>query len=119
MTTPLRRRRGEQWALMSDTVDAGLDLRRFVPRAWPEQDLPAAGGYGLGRNGSAYQMAAEDIANPVINSPYLPPERHFTIGPTGPTGEVAEGAGGASRTSPCRRARRAARGQSKGSSTLT
>ena len=36
-------------------------------------------------------MARDDIADPVINSPFDPPERHFTIGPNGPTGEIKEG----------------------------
>jgi len=36
-------------------------------------------------------MTSTDIANPVINSPYDPPERYFKIGPDGPTGEVVEG----------------------------
>jgi type III restriction enzyme len=36
-------------------------------------------------------MASEDLVNPVINSPYWPPERYFKIGPEGPTGEVVEG----------------------------
>lgn len=31
------------------------------------------------------------IANPILNGPYDPPERHFEIGPSGPTGEVLAG----------------------------
>ena len=34
---------------------------------------------------------AEPISNPILNSPYEPPQRHFVIGPHGPTGQVAEG----------------------------
>jgi len=34
---------------------------------------------------------AESIANPILNSPYDPPERH---GPHGPTGEIKVGAAG-------------------------
>ena len=36
-------------------------------------------------------MAATDISNPVINSPYHAPEQHFEIGPTGPTGTLLPG----------------------------
>ena len=35
--------------------------------------------------------AADSLANPILNSPYEPPERHFEIGPHGPTGEIQEG----------------------------
>ena len=31
-------------------------------------------------------MAATDIGNPILNSPYEPPEEHFELGPDGPTG---------------------------------
>ena len=34
---------------------------------------------------------AESIANPILNSPYDPPERHFEVGPHGPTGEIKVG----------------------------
>lgn len=34
---------------------------------------------------------AEHLDNPILNSPYEPPSRHFVIGPAGPTGEVKEG----------------------------
>lgn len=34
---------------------------------------------------------AADLSNPIINSPYDPPESHFEIGPTGPTGELLLG----------------------------
>ena len=36
-------------------------------------------------------MAAADISNPIINSPYHPPESHFEIGSTGPTGQLLPG----------------------------
>jgi type III restriction enzyme len=32
-----------------------------------------------------------DLSNPIINSPYDPPESHFEIGPTGPTGQLLLG----------------------------
>lgn len=35
-------------------------------------------------------MAAEGIANPILNSPYDPPARHFELSSTGPTGEIIE-----------------------------
>jgi type III restriction enzyme len=35
--------------------------------------------------------SAERLANPILNSPYLPPEAHFELGPSGPTGEVLPG----------------------------
>ncbi|MGH3191869.1 MAG: hypothetical protein ACRDOL_32425, partial [Streptosporangiaceae bacterium] len=34
---------------------------------------------------------AADLSNPIINSPYDPPESHFEIGPAGPTGVLLAG----------------------------
>jgi type III restriction enzyme len=31
------------------------------------------------------------IDNPILNSPYEPPSRHYVIGPNGPTGEIQDG----------------------------
>ena len=31
------------------------------------------------------------LENPILNSPYEPPGRHFVIGPHGPTGEIKAG----------------------------
>ena len=31
------------------------------------------------------------IDNPILNSPYEQPDRHYVIGPQGPTGDVREG----------------------------
>ncbi len=31
------------------------------------------------------------LSNPILNSPYEPPERHFALGPNGPTGEILPG----------------------------
>jgi len=39
---------------------------------------------------SASDMTAA-LANPILNGPYDPPERHFVIGAKGPTGEIREG----------------------------
>ncbi|MGI8558348.1 MAG: DEAD/DEAH box helicase family protein, partial [Solirubrobacteraceae bacterium] len=36
-------------------------------------------------------MAEPDLSNPILNSPYDPPESHFELGPNGPTGEVRTG----------------------------
>src|SRR5918992_1154480 len=36
-------------------------------------------------------MAAVDLGNPILNSPYEPPEAHFEIGEHGPTGEIILG----------------------------
>ena len=36
-------------------------------------------------------MATADLSNPIINSPYDPPEPHFEIGPSGPTGRDPAG----------------------------
>lgn len=36
-------------------------------------------------------MAAADLANPILNSPFDPPDRHFALGERGPTGEIREG----------------------------
>jgi len=35
--------------------------------------------------------SAETLANPILNSPYDPPGRHFVLGPHGPTGEIRVG----------------------------
>lgn len=34
---------------------------------------------------------SETIENPILNSPYDPPARHFVMGDHGPTGEIADG----------------------------
>lgn len=31
------------------------------------------------------------IDNPILNSPYEQPNRHYVIGPQGPTGEIKDG----------------------------
>lgn len=31
------------------------------------------------------------LDDPILNSPYDPPERHFEVGPNGPTGNVRTG----------------------------
>ena len=31
------------------------------------------------------------LSNPILNSPYDPPEQHFVLGPNGPTGEIRPG----------------------------
>src|SRR3954470_7613783 len=36
-------------------------------------------------------MAEADLTNPILNSPFDPPERHFELGERGPTGEIKEG----------------------------
>ncbi len=36
-------------------------------------------------------MTTADISNPILNSPYSPPERYFELGPHGPTGEIRDG----------------------------
>jgi type III restriction enzyme len=36
-------------------------------------------------------LVAVDLGNPIINSPYHPPQAHFEIGPRGPTGTVLTG----------------------------
>jgi type III restriction enzyme len=36
-------------------------------------------------------MTAIDLTNPILNSPYAPPERHFELGPDGPTGAIIDG----------------------------
>jgi type III restriction enzyme len=33
----------------------------------------------------------QPIDNPILNSPYEQPDRHYIIGPQGPTGEVKDG----------------------------
>lgn len=32
-----------------------------------------------------------DLSNPILNSPYTPPESHFELGPSGPTGVIIPG----------------------------
>jgi len=41
--------------------------------------------------GDATRMDTVDLGNPIINSPYDPPEQHFEIGPNGPTGRLVPG----------------------------
>ena len=36
-------------------------------------------------------MVAADLSNPILNSPYDPPEAHFELGQNGPTGKVLTG----------------------------
>lgn len=36
-------------------------------------------------------MTTGDLSNPIINSPYDPPEAHFELGPKGPTGKLLPG----------------------------
>ncbi len=36
-------------------------------------------------------MTTGDLSNPIINSPYDPPEAHFELGPNGPTGNLLPG----------------------------
>jgi type III restriction enzyme len=36
-------------------------------------------------------MEAIDLTDPILNSPYGPPERHFELGPDGPTGTILDG----------------------------
>ncbi len=36
-------------------------------------------------------MTAESLDNPILNSPYEAPGRHFALGPNGPTGEILVG----------------------------
>lgn len=36
-------------------------------------------------------MATADLSNPILNSPYDPPEAHFEIGENGPTGVILPG----------------------------
>jgi type III restriction enzyme len=40
---------------------------------------------------TAEASAGYDLSNPIINSPYDPPEQHFEIGPQGPTGTLLIG----------------------------
>jgi type III restriction enzyme len=36
-------------------------------------------------------VAEADLSNPILNSPFDPPERYFELGERGPTGEIKEG----------------------------
>ena len=36
-------------------------------------------------------MAEADLSNPILNTPFDPPDRHFELGERGPTGEIKEG----------------------------
>ena len=38
-----------------------------------------------------YGVTAEAIQNPILCSPFQPPDRHFVLGPAGPTGEIRDG----------------------------
>src|SRR5580698_9867477 len=44
-----------------------------------------------GRGGGGRVGVAADLGNPIITSPYDPPESHFGIGPAGPTGVLLPG----------------------------
>jgi type III restriction enzyme len=44
-----------------------------------------------GRGGRGRIGVAADLSNPIITSPYDPPESHFEIGPAGPTGVLLPG----------------------------
>src|SRR4051812_30957834 len=37
------------------------------------------------------RMRESDLDNPILNTPYDPPEQHFELGPDGPTGETIQG----------------------------
>jgi type III restriction enzyme len=37
------------------------------------------------------RQAQADPSNPILNSPYDPPESHFELGPNGPTGKILTG----------------------------
>jgi type III restriction enzyme len=41
--------------------------------------------------GGAAMSDVDPLSNPILNSPYGAPERHFAIGPAGPTGEIRVG----------------------------
>ena len=57
-------------------------------------------------------MTEANLDNPILNSPYDPPEQHFELGPDGPTGDdPRRAADRASRSSPSRRRRRASKQQ--------
>jgi type III restriction enzyme len=36
-------------------------------------------------------LTEQTLANPIINTPYDPPDRYFEIGPNGPTGKLLTG----------------------------
>jgi type III restriction enzyme len=36
-------------------------------------------------------VATSDLTNPILNSPFEPPTRHFELGPDGPTGVIRDG----------------------------
>ena len=40
---------------------------------------------------SEKELAGDALSNPIINSPYDPPEQHFVLGSSGPTGEIKSG----------------------------
>jgi type III restriction enzyme len=51
--------------------------------------LKGKGAGGVTGSGSGERPI--DLSNPIINSPYEPPQRHFEIGPHGPTGVLLQG----------------------------
>ena len=36
-------------------------------------------------------VTGDGLVNPILNSPYEAPARHFVLGPEGPTGEIKDG----------------------------
>src|SRR5689334_10097534 len=53
--------------------------------------MPAARSAGGRRIGSDLVVGQPTLDDPIVNSPYEPPERYFVIGSAGPTGEVKPG----------------------------
>src|SRR5579875_1183581 len=51
------------------------------------------------------------LSNPILNSPYDPPDRHFQIGPNGPTGRVLSGRRPSESFIPVPQSRKAKRGE--------
>jgi type III restriction enzyme len=56
-------------------------------------------------------MTEASLSNPILNSPYDPPERHFEIGANGPTGRVLEGRRPSESFIPVPQSRKAGRGE--------
>jgi len=65
------------------------------PRPTPTKPLESKDGSrsapGGGKLGTMHPPEMEALSNPILNTPFDPPQQHFEIGPNGPTGSILAG----------------------------
>jgi hypothetical protein len=64
-------------------------------------------------------VTSGDLSNPILNSPYDPPEVHFKVGPQGPTGELIPGRRPSESFVPIPVTRKGRRGEGAGAEVLS